>query len=595
MKYSEYFMKVLADEGYTHCFFVAGGNVMHLLDSASLIFECVAFTHEHSAVIASEYFNKIHVATPQRAFSLVTAGPGLTNAVTAIAGSWLESRENLIIGGQVKTADLKSPNLRQLGIQEIDGREIVRTISKVSETIYEPVKSDKIKEYLATGRAGRKGPVFLEICLDVQARNTFFDSVSPMKNPNELSRPADVDETKLGDMIGLLMQAERPVFLLGGGLEQHQVRPLVPALEKLGVPIMTSWNGADLVSSESPIYFGRPNTWGQRAANIVLQQADLLVAFGARLGLQQTGFAWDDFLPLGKIVQIDIDASELEKTRPTINLAINGDAFEYLQKLLELIPHESCDWGAWREFAEETTAAIGVLKENREPNPPYVDPYAFVKDLSKHFGDREVIIPSSSGGSFTVTMQAIDLIGFQRLISNKGLASMGYGLAGAIGASFAAKSRVVLLEGDGGFLQNAQELSTVAEHRMNLKIFLFSNNGYASIRMTQRNYFNGNIVGTGKGSGLRMPSWENLAKSFGIGWSQLGIGWQADPRFLENFAHDLPWIFEVLIDEEQTYFPKIGSRVETDGSMRSNPLHKMDPMLDPVLSSIAFPYLEEKS
>lgn len=587
-------MRVLAEEGYTHCFFVAGGNVMHLLDSASKIFECVPFAHEHSAVIAAEYFNKTNVAGSQRSFSLVTAGPGLTNAVTAIAGSWLESRENLIIGGQVKTADLKSPELRQLGIQEVDGREIVRTITKASERLSEPVSSDKIRALLAAGKSGRKGPVFLEVCLDVQARDTSFELVAAAESTGLLERPVKVDQRKLAQIIQLLRQAKRPVFLLGGGLEQHQVRPLIPELEKLGVPLMTSWNGADLVPSDSPIYFGRPNTWGQRGANIVLQQADLLVAFGARLGLQQTGFAWDEFLPLGKTVQIDIDAAELDKKRPGLTHAVHGDALEYLRKLLETFSPDLCDWAVWREFADRAIVATRELEENHKPNPPQIDPYAFVRDLSKYFGEREVIVPSSSGGSFTVTMQVIDLIGFQRIISNKGLASMGYGLAGAIGASFATKSRVVLLEGDGGFLQNAQELSTVAEHGLNLKIFLFSNNGYASIRMTQQNYFDGNIVGTGKGSGLRMPSWELLAESFGIGWSQLGSGWQADPRFFMNFEHNLPWIFEILIGEEQTYFPKIGSRVEADGSMKSNPLHKMDPPIEPDLESALFPYLKGK-
>jgi len=585
-------MRVLADEGYTHCFFVAGGNVMHLLDSASKIFECVPFTHEHSAVVAAEYFNKTNVAASQRSFSLVTAGPGLTNAVTAIAGSWLESRENLIIGGQVKTADLKSQELRQLGIQEVDGTEIVRQITKVSERLSEPVSSDKIKAFLSAGKSGRKGPVFLEVCLDVQARETLFEPISVSECIELRERPVKVDQTKMAEIIELLGAARRPVFLLGGGLEQHQVRPLIPALEKLGVPLMTSWNGADLVPSDSPVYFGRPNTWGQRGANIIFQQADLLVAFGARLGLQQTGFAWDEFLPLGKIVQIDIDSAELDKKRPIVGHPVHGDALEYLQAILENLSPELCDWAVWREFAEKTIAATGELAENDKPQPPHIDPYAFVKDLSKNFEDSEVIIPSSSGGSFTVTMQAIDLVGSQRLISNKGLASMGYGLAGAIGASFATNSRVVLLEGDGGFLQNAQELSTAAEHGLNIKIFLFSNNGYASIRMTQQNYFDGNIVGTGKGSGLRMPSWELLARSFGIGWSQLGSGWQSDPEFSKNFGNELPWIFEVLIDEQQTYFPKIGSRVETDGSMKSNPLHRMDPKMPPDLDAAMFPYLK---
>lgn len=587
-------MNVFSSLGYTHCFFVSGGNVMHLLDSASRYMECVPFSHEHSAVIAAEYFNQINREAESRAFALVTAGPGLTNSVSAITGAWLDSREVVVVGGQVKTTDLKRTRVRQLGIQEIDGAELVRSVTKAAVRIEEPLDEHSLRDLLRLSSRPRKGPVFLEFCLDTQAREVDFHEVSRIEPPEDYEIPCQVSESKLAKLAGLLAQSNRPVLLLGGGLSQRDVRRVLPSIESLRIPTMTTWNGADLVPADSPVYMGRPNTWGQRSANIIMQQADLLLAFGTRLGLQQIGFAWESFVPGGRIIQVDIDPLELEKGRPKIELAIQGDALQVLDKSIAIAQESDLDWGPWLIKAQEITSLLAGFQENELPPDWFLSPHEFISDLSELFSPDDVVIPCSSGGAFTVSMQRLKLRGNQRVITNKGLASMGYGLAGAVGASIASKSRVTLIEGDGGFLQNAQELATLKELGSNVKVFLFANDGYASIRMTQKNYFHGNILGTGAESGLRMPNWKRFAASFELDFMRLGQGWNSSPDFLTAYESHDPWIFEVPIDPNQTYFPKISSRVLPNGSMESNPIHMMDLPLPDALASVSMPHIGQR-
>ena len=321
MKYAEYLLENLSKkENYTHCYFVAGGNTMHLLDAARKIFKCVPVINEVAAGIAAEYFNEAN-KDGHKAFALVTAGPGLTNIVTAVAGAFLESRELLVIGGQVKTSDLKSTEMRQRGIQEIDGRAIVEPITVASKLIDEPVHFTKVQDFLNSSK--RPGPVFLEIPLDVQASTVDLQ----LEVAQDLSMSA---ESLLGGDHGLdqllndLKFSERPILLIGGGVSRRLAKKLNKALQDCGIPIMTTWNGMDRYGSDLPNYWGRPNTWGQRSANILLQQSDLIVAVGSRLGLQQTGFAWEQFAPLADIYQVDIDHAELEKGHPKIKRVKNS-------------------------------------------------------------------------------------------------------------------------------------------------------------------------------------------------------------------------------------------------------------------------------
>jgi acetolactate synthase-1/2/3 large subunit len=587
VKYADLVVEWLEEAGYTHCFFVAGGNIMHLLDGVRRRLTCVPFVHEVAAGIAVEYFNE--TSSEGKAFALVTAGPGLTNLVTALAGAYLESRELLVLGGQVKREDLASGGVRQRGIQEIDGVAIARPVTVTARRIEEPVPKAEVLAAVRSGVEGRPGPVFLELCLDAQGAGV--DRVALEAEPvvvDTASTRAGAAESAAGEIAAALARSERPVLLLGGGVSRAVAASLQRELTAWGVPVMTTWNGADRLDARNPLYFGRPNTWGQRSSNVLLQQADLVVALGTRLGMQQTGFNWQQFAPLATVAQVDIDEAELKKGHPRVDLAFAVDADTVLRRLVQT-PAPAID--AWVEFCRLVRARLPLVEPENVTGPGYVDPFEFVLELSDLCEPTDVVIPCSSGGAFTVAMQALQQKAGQLVVTDKGLASMGYGLSGAIGAALATGRRTVLLEGDGGFSQNLQELATVAMNALPIKIFVFSNEGYASIRMTQRNYFDGGYVGCDTQTGLGFPDWAALFAAYRIPMVDLGASWASAESFRARFASDGPAGFIVPVDPEQTYFPKITSRVTATGSMESNPLHLMSPDLAPRVAAEVFRYL----
>jgi acetolactate synthase-1/2/3 large subunit len=577
MNHADQVMNWLKELGFTHCFFVAGGNSMHLLNSARQNMECVPFVHEVSAGIAAEYFNEAR-AEGERAFVLVTAGPGMTNLVTALAGAYLESRELLVLGGQVKSTDLATGGLRQRGIQEIDGVSIARPITKCSLRIERPISKKTFVDAVVAGVSDRPGPVFLEFCLDAQGALAIGDDESVS---NDAMSPT-VMRTKSSDLVdavAILAGSQKPVLLLGGGVARSSMNRLLPLIEASGIPVMTTWNGADRISSNHPQYLGRPNTWGQRSSNILIQQADVVVAVGTRLGLQQSGFNWQEFVADGKIVHVDIDKAELIKGHPTTTLAIHADANDFLEKLLvEINDSKSAVWSSWLLEARKVRMSLPLSEAVNGYHEGFVNPFDFALQLSTICTESDQIVPCSSGGAFTVMMQAFNQKSGQTVITDKGLASMGYGLAGAIGTSLSHRnSKTVLVEGDGGFAQNLQELATVDVQQLNLKIFIFANEGYASIRMTQRNYFDGAYLGCDINTGLGFPQWEKLASAYGLSFLTVTSDWLDDQKFLAAWNSDKPVIFVVPVHPEQTYFPKISSQVTPSGGMMSAPLHLMTP------------------
>jgi acetolactate synthase-1/2/3 large subunit len=579
VRHADEVMEWLRELGYTHCFFVAGGNIMHLLNGARTRFACVPFVHEVAAGIAAEYFNAVE--GHGKAFALVTAGPGLTNVVTAFGGAFLESRELLVLGGQAKSTDLASGGIRQRGIQEIDGVAIVRSLCVHAERIERPISRAAFVAAVARGASGRKGPVFLEFCLDaqgapvVEAAAARAASAAPPADP--LPALAAEAERRVPEVAALLRAARRPVLLVGGGVSRGAARAALADLRRIGAPVQTTWNGIDRIGADEAIYFGRPNTWGQRFANVIVQQADLVIALGTRLGLQQTGFNWQQFAPLAKVVQVDVDEAELRKGHPRVDLAIHGDANALLRGLVR---GDYPDYGEWRAFCAHVKATLPLDDPANAVRPGYINPYAFYTELSRIARADDVLIPCSSGGANSTALQTIEQKLGQSIVTDKGLASMGYGLSGAIGAALAwPEKRTIVVEGDGGFIQNAQELGTVAVNGLDLKMFIFANEGYASIRTTQKNYFDGAYVGCDTRTGLGFPHWGKLFEAYDIPVVHLDANGLAATEVARRMNERGPCGFIVPVDPEQMYFPKITSRVTESGSMESNPLHEMTPPL----------------
>jgi acetolactate synthase-1/2/3 large subunit len=594
MNYATLTLEWLHELGYTHCFFVAGGNIMHLLNAARQRMTCIPFVHEVAAGIAAEYHNEAR-PVHGRAFVLVTAGPGVTNVLTAMAGAWLESRELLVLAGQVKRTDLATDGLRQRGIQEVDGVAMAAPVAIVSERLDEAWERRRLSAAVERGRTGRKAPVFLEYPLDVQGTPIDDHVRARLEREHGETPSADASiqraQRAVEDVLGRIRRAERPVLLIGGGVSRDIADRVARSLVSANIAVMTTWNGADRIDSKSDNFFGRPNTWGMRYANVLIQQADVVVALGTRLGLQQTGFNWQAFAPGADVIQFDLDEAELRKGHPRVALPVAGDADTMLQAIAEA---DLGDHSTWLSYARSVRARLPVVEVDNVTASGFIDPYRFVEQLSKAAGPRDIVIPCSSGGAFTTMMQTFEQQHGQTIITNKGLASMGYGLSGAIGAALARPGeRTILVEGDGGFTQNLQELATVDVNQLKLKIFIYSNEGYASIRMTQRNYFGGAYMGCDVRSGLGFPNWSQLFAAYGIPSLALDDSGVETKGFAELFASEGPVAFIVPIDPEQTYYPKITSRVTESGSMESNPLHLMTPDLQSDVAAETMRYLED--
>ena len=584
-KYADQVVAWLVELGYTHCFFVAGGNIMHLLDGVRRTMTCIPVVHEVSAGIAAEYFNESN--SKNKAFALVTAGPGVSNIITAMSGAWLESRELLVIAGQVKSTDLASGGIRQRGIQEIDGIGITHAVSKTALQVQSPITKTKFVETVNLGSTGRPGPIFIEFCLDAQGAPPIIED--EVSEDRKMDTTIQINPKSIETLLAKLTNAQRPLLLLGGGVSRTTAKLMHKQLAELPIPLMTTWNGADRLDSRSTNYFGRPNTWGQRAANLLLAQADVVVALGTRLGLQQTGFNWQEFGKHAFVVHVDIDQSELDKGHPKTDLRICADANSVLSKILDAEHSLNEEWTA---YARKVSDLLPLSDPANQTGIGFVNTQSFFEQISQLATEEDILIPCSSGGANSVAMQMISQKFGQVIIANKGLASMGYGLAGAIGASLAhPKRRTILFEGDGGFAQNLQELATVKVNALPLKIFIFANNGYGSIRMTQKNYFGGAYLGCDTQTGLGFPDWEILFRSFGIDSITIDEGWSSNGDVQSRLSDANPCGFIVPTDPLQTYWPKIQSRVVDGGGMESNPLQSMSPELEKSLYSQVSLYL----
>lgn len=578
MKFSDFVAEDLARRGYSHCFFVPGGNIMHLVDSLSKTLKMIPVVHEHTAIVAADYFNYISRGENQFALALVTTGPGITNSISGLAGAWLESRQLLVVAGQVKSSDLKDGDLRQRGIQEVDGCGLVRPIVSLAKRFDSVPNQAEWNQSLEISPEDRAGPVFIEVCLDVQAAR-FGEGFEIIESQTRGVAPKARFEPFLNEIFASLGGSSRPVILLGDDVPFNFVDGRRDEFLQLGIPILSTWNGINTVGDEFPFYAGRTDTWGQRSANLIIQQADLILAIGTRLAMQTTGFAWQEFGKNAEIFHVFWDSAEGTKLAPKPRRFLQARGGEFLAEFIESVRTDYPGWQSWTELIREIRRSLPLNEARIQVDSTYINTFDFVETLGSMAPPGSIFIPSSSGGAETSFMQVFRRHQSHLVVTSSSLASMGYGLAGAIGAGFRDASKVVLIEGDGGFAQNLQDLGTVAVNELNIIMFIYSNNGYASIRTTQKNYFGGNFVGVDRESGLALPNWEKIAAAFSLPFGRLSANfeWQADlGKWLQEKG---PMLVEVLVDPEQDYFPKISSTIDGSGKMRSNPIHLMSPML----------------
>jgi len=544
MKLSDYLTKYL-EKITDSVFLLSGGGIMHLVDSLGRsnlnVFCC---HHEQVAATAAEGYarikNKIGVVC-------VTTGPGGTNAITGVAGAWLDSIPMLVISGQVKRDNIMScqngtPKIRQLGFQEINIIDLVRPITKYAVTVKDENQIlYHLEKAIFLATHGRPGPVWIDIPLDVQAAE-----IEPEKlKLFELPKVSFSKGIPMKTIVELLQKSKRPLLMAGNGIRLAGGEKILwKVLEKFKINTVTPiFSSDDLVTYDYPYYLGRQGIPGNETANYAIDNCDLLLIIGERMQLTQTSYDYGKFATQATKIMVDIDEGELKKKTIKIDIPILCDAKIFLEELYK----EDITLNRWD---------VKVRPVNPDDYPQkkeYVNVYKFLEELNKY--SKSMPVATANGMASVASHQALKISKGQRFITNAGLGQMGSGLPLAIGASVATgKKPVVCLTGDGSIMLNLQDLQTVLHHKLPLKIFIFNNNGYYSIRSTHLRYFN-KVFAADPDSGVSFPNFEKLITGWGLSYRKIANDDELD-KVKEVIEFEGPIVCELMIDPAQPMLPR---------------------------------------
>lgn len=579
-KVSDIVFDYIASLGVKHVFYLPGGGAMHLDDSLGHHegLTPVCMLHEQPCSIAAEAYARISEGF---GVCVVTSGPGATNAITGLAGAWLDGTPVIFLSGQAKRADLvNGQGIRQFGIQEINIVDIVKPITKYAVQVREA--GDilyELEKAVALAKEGKPGPVWLDIPLDIQASKV---EPADLKHFTESQPTYECKDEDVLKTIELLNQAERPLVLLGNGIRLAKAIPEMQALiEKLQVPVMTTWNGVDLIEDENPLFFGRPGAVGHRHANFIQQNADFVLTIGTRLNLLSTGYDFDSFLRSAKHVMVEIDENEMKKCSVHPNLAIHADAKSFLQKMLthqEQIENKPRE--AWWNYCRAIKAKYPLFIPEQTPEGEGINTYTLARAISDKMTGHDIYQFTSSGTAVDIPMYTLRFKKGQRAFTTKGLASMGFDLSACIGSCLASGGkRTICMTGDGGFMMNVQELATLHQLNLPVKIFILCNEGYGMIYNSQAGNFK-RLTGCTVDSGLMLPDMKKVVESYDVKCFNIENEAELDSKIDEVLAFDGPAICTVKIYIGQKIMPRQTNYMKPDGQMASRPLEDMSPLLD---------------
>lgn len=592
IKVSDYIIDFLVKQGVSDCFMLVGGGAMHLNDSAGSHpgMNYVCCLHEQACAMAAESYAR---CKRDLGVAIVTTGPGATNTVTAIGAAWIESTPLFVISGQVKCADsLENTGVRSMGVQELEVVPIVQSITKYAVKLKDPqMVRYELEKCVAIARQGRPGPVLLDVPLDVQG--SFVDEETLVPYKDEYQKPV-IEKVIIEQVAKLIKTAKRPVFYGGGGVYMDSAsEEFVKLAEKFNVPVMTTWNGIDIIWHEHPLYMGRPGAIGQRAANYIIQSCDLLVTFGTRLASLQTGFNYDDYARNARMIMIDIDPAELDKEKLHPHLKVECDVKDFIQQMLatDVVGSDNSRWiKACRDVVERFPIIEDEWRKVEEP----ANSYLLVESQSKQMAADDVYCGGRAGTCVDTIIHAFQVKEGQRVIATKGLSSMGYGLPAAIGAAMAYPGKKIISNiGDGGFVMNIQELAVVKNLNLPIKIFILDNHGYATIVATQTNVFKGHFVGCEHDSNLALGDIKAVAEAYGIKTFSIAKNSEIDAVISDVLAYDGPVLCDVNVSIRQLIQPRQASFKNEKGQMQSRALEDMRPFLEKEEISAIFNSLKQ--
>lgn len=587
VKVSEYIAQFLVEHGVKDVFMVTGGGAMHLNDALGhhQSLHCTYNHHEQACAIAAEGYTRM---TGNLAAVCVTSGPGGTNAITGVMGGWVDSIPMFIISGQVKREvtiwSCPEIGLRQLGDQEFDIIHSVSNMTKYAIMLTDPDETAyHLEKALYLALSGRGGPVWLDIPLDVQSAQIETETLKHFDPDSEklwLIPELSIDTVR--DILDKIQKAKAPLLLVGAGIRLGDAEEeLLRLLDKIQIPVVTAWNSGDTVAYDNPWFAGLPGTVGTRPGNFAVQNCDLLLCMGCRLNLRMIGYNHFEFAQKAYKILVDIDPRELIKPTLKPDLAVYADVKQLINEMLEQEYEPSQHHKPWVYWCRNMVNKYPVVQQSyHKVNEEKINPYVFIDKLFEKLEDNDRII-CGNGSACVISFQAGRIKQGQRMFTNSGCASMGYGLPAAIGVAVADNShRTICIEGDGSIMMNIQELATVAYNRLDIKIFIINNNGYHSIRQTQTNLFKRPYIGIDSKSGLGFPDFGKLAGAFGLPYYVLEYEEKCMDAIQEVLQCEGACICEVIVDSSQNFAPKSASKVLPDGKIVSASLDDMAPFLE---------------
>ncbi len=580
MRLADYVIEFLEKKGIRTVFTVSGGGSIFLCDALykARKLKYIACHHEQAVSYATESYSR---SRNKPGAAIVTTGPGGTNSTSGVACCWIDSVPAIFISGQVfLNQTIGNSGLRQIGVQEFDIVNMVKSSTKYAVIIK---KAEEIKYHLEKAyyvcSEGRPGPVWIDIPANIQNAkinpNTLLGYKPKVKNKRNL-----ILNKKIKKIAKMIATADRPLLHIGHGVKiSNGEKYLRKIVNKYKLPFALTWNASDLIESNHPLYIGRPGAFAERGSNFIVQNCNLHLSIGTRLPFMVTGYDAKDFARKAKKIMVDIDKTEVNKSNVNLDEKINCDGSYFLKTLIKYLPKKINISKDWLNYCKNIRKKYPIVLKEFKNQKKFVNSYYFIDILSDILNKKDVIV-TDMGLSFVGTHQAFKTKKGQKLYTNSGHAPMGWGLPAAVGAFYATKrNRVICLTGEGGLQMNIQELATVMHNKLPIKIFIYNNGGYLTIKQTQQLGFNSRIMGSNSDSGLSFPDYKSMAKSNKIKYTKISNNKNLKSKIKKVLSGKGAVICELMIDHEQEQMPKAINRRTPDGKTVPTKYEDMYPFL----------------
>ncbi len=584
IKVSDLIAKFLKEKKIKHVFGIIGSANSHIFDSIHKLnyTEIINVHHEQAATMAMQAYYRVK---GKPCACILTAGAGSSNGITGVISAWADSIPGIIISGQEKLTAIKAyKGMRMWGVQGFDSTLMVNKVTKFSKRIEDPNDTNfYLNKAYDISMDKRPGPVWIDVPLDIQGTNCNLLELRKYKRKRTKKNYLNISNIKKIEK--LIKKSKRPVFWFGNGIKLSRAENLMPKLlKKFPIPFFLSWSAVDLLPSNHKLNFGRPGVYGNRASNLILQSSDLIISIGTRLSIPMIGYVHDEFARDAKIICVDIDTRETKKLNKKINLKINIDAGEFIRNIIKKTSIKVSHFNnilKWVGYCKRTLENFPHLEKHaHKDRKGFINSYNFLEKFSSELRKDDCVV-TDMGTALLSGHQIMKFNGKQKMITSQGLGEMGFGLPGALGASIANnKSDVICLNCDGGIMMNLQELQTINEYKLPIKLFVFNNDGYLMIKHTQKNFFKGRYTSVNKKTGISFPNFKILAKAFGFDYFKIK-DWSDYKRFMKNnFRKRKSFLCEVFMDPEQNFHPKLSTFIDDKNNIVSPPLEDLSPFID---------------